>query len=451
MRILPRPSVQWRGVAALLAVTLIVHGAPRNQALAGARDTTPPQVDAAAFAGLGKLAFVQNGTLYALDGDTGALATLSAPGEAVTRPSWPPDGGWVAYLDTADREAQVLHLVRADGSANHTIAGLPQTGNPAFRWSPVADTLAVTDGGLWLAPTDGVATLLVPGAVTGADWSPDGAQLAYTTDGRRDPSSIDGIWTIAASGGVPDLQFAVTHPLLTGVAEFGWAGSPPRILFAIDPAHSASFFADGGWLYGLAPGGDLFTPLAPGLFYDDWRSAAPDGRTVALVAGGGREAYRGKRVVVCDLMRFNLGCDQLPAPDGMLTLDPAWSPDGSRLAEVQAPDLGSAGGFANEAERDAWLNAHALVVVQPDGSQPLQLSPPGEAADSPQWSRDGGTILYLCGLVRGVCVVPSDGSGGAVQVVDSLSGPPGPFNPGPIGYYGHFDPSLVLAWWQPDG
>ncbi len=450
MTVLRRRRSLYHALFTLSLCAALLAARSSSRAAAGEPPAPTPQVNAAAFAGLGKLAFVQSGVLYALDGTDGSLITLSAPGEAVTRPSWSPDGGWIAYLDIADRDATVLHVVRADGSDNHTITGLPSPSTPAFQWSPVADTLAIADGGLWLAPVDGVAARLVPSAVTRADWSPDGTRLAYTTDGRRDPSSIDGIWTIAASGGAPELQFAVTHPLLTGVAEFGWAGNPPRILFTLDPAHSASFFADGGWLYGLAPGGDLFTPLAPGLFYDDWRSAAPDGHTLALVAGGGREAYTGKRVVICDLMRSNLGCDPLPAPDGTLTVDPAWSPDGTRIAEVQAPDLGRVAGFANEAERDAWLNAHALVVVQPDGSQPLQLSPPGEAADSPQWSRNGGTILYLCGVARGVCVVPSDGSGGVVPIVSSLSGPP-PSPLGPLGFYGHFDPALVLAWWQPGG
>jgi len=447
-------AVQRRRVVFVLAMLLLcawlsLRTEP-GAVLAGAPNPAVPQVNAAAFSGLGRLAFVQSGTLYALDGAADTFTTLSGTGEEVARPSWSPDGEWVAYLDIANRDAAVLHLVRADGSANHTIGGLPlPPGFLAFRWSPVADTLAISDGGLWLAPADGAATLLVAGAVERADWSPNGTMIAYTTDGRRDPSGIEGIWTVAAAGGIPDLQYAVAHPLYNGVAEFGWAGNPPRLLFTLDPSHSASLFADGGWLFSLAPGGDVFTPLARALFYDDWRSVSPDGRSLAIVAGGGREAYRGKQVAVCDLARG--GCADLPAPDGTLTLDPAWSPDGARLAEVQAPDLGPVGGFRNNAGRDAWLNAHTLVVVNADGTQPLQLSPPGEAADSPQWSRDGATILYLCGIARGVCIVPSDGSGASMQVIDALSGPPGPFTPGPLGYYGHFDPALVLAWWQPGG
>ncbi|HEY7294312.1 MAG TPA: hypothetical protein VH916_04680 [Dehalococcoidia bacterium] len=438
-------------LAALLLFVCVAADAPWHGALAQSPRAVP-QVNATAFAGLGKLAFVRDGTLYALDGTTGVLTTLSGAQERVTRPSWSPDGAWVAYLDVANSDAAALHLVHADGSANHMPPSLPSAaGSPAFQWSPVADTLAVSDGGLWLVPADGAATLLVAGAVERADWSSDGSLLAYTTDGRRDPSGIDGLWTVAAAGGQPDLQYAVTHSGRTGVAEFGWIGNPPRILFTLDPAHSASFFADGGWLYSLAPDSDLFTPLAPTLFYDDWRSAAPDGRSLAIVAGGGREAGGGKRVVSCDLVRSNLGCTALPVPNGMESVDPAWSPDGLHLAEVQAPDLGPVGGFASDADRNAWLNAHALVVVQPDGSQPLQLSPAGEAVDSPRWSRDGRTILYFCGAARGVCLVPGDGSGPPVQVVDGLSGLSGPFNPGPIGYYGHLDPALVLDWWQPGG
>lgn len=166
-------------------------------------------------------------------------------------------------------------------------------------------------------------TLLIAGAIKQADWSPNGTTLAYTTDGRSDPSGIDGLWTVPAAGGPPDLQYVGMHSGHTSVMKFDRAGNPPRILFTLDPEHSASLFADRGWLYALAPGSDSFTPLAPGLFYDLWRSAGPNGRLLALVAGNGREVFTGKRMVVCDLGGISTSCRDLATPAGMETLAPA--------------------------------------------------------------------------------------------------------------------------------
>ncbi|HZQ35408.1 MAG TPA: hypothetical protein VFD32_05710 [Dehalococcoidia bacterium] len=299
-----------------------------------------------------------------------------------------------------------------------------------------------------MAPT--VPSLeLVNDHVDEAAWSPDGTQIAFVSRryfGEAGPD--DQLETVAADGSVPLVRYTAPSQPDTGVENLGWAANGMGFLFGLDPYHSGSLLADGAALFRLPPGGGPPLPLATALVYADWRSFSPDGRALALVTGSSREVYTGKTVSICDLTGG--GCAPLPKPDGTVTVDPAWSPDGTRIAEVQAPDIGHVGGLPNEADRDAWLNAHVLVVVQPDGTQPLQLSPPGEAADSPQWSRDGGRILYLCGVARGICVVPSDGSGAAVQVVDSLSGPqPSPL--GPLGYYGHFDPALVLAWWQPGG
>ncbi len=438
----------------LCAALLAARGSSR--AAADEPPAPAPQVNAAAFAGLGKLAFVQNGSLYALDGRSETLTAIDASG-AAAYPAWSLDGGWLAYLSLAgpfSHDGQ-LSLARADGTLVQAVDDLP---GPVlqFAWSPREDVLAVTLGGtaqsprgLWLVAPAAPSRNLVNDHVDEAAWSPNGTQISFVSRryyGEAGPD--DRLETVAMDGGVRLVRYTAPSQPDTGIENLGWAANGTGLLFALDLYHSGSLLADGADLFSLPLGGGPPLPLTKALLYADWRSFSPDERSLALVAGSSREVYTGKAVAICDLTAG--GCAPLPKPDGTVTVDPAWSPDGTRLAEVQAPDIGHVGGLPNEADRDAWLNAHALVVVQPDGSQPLQLSPPGEAADSPQWSRDGGTILYLCGVARGVCVVPGDGSSGVVQIVDSLSGPlPSPL--GPLGFYGHFDPALVLAWWQPGG
>jgi Tol biopolymer transport system component len=446
----------YHALTALLLSAALLPARGSRRAVAGEPTAATPQVNAAAFAGLGKLVFVQNGILYALDGTSETLTVIDASGAAAS-PAWSPDGEWLAYLALAgplSHEGR-LSLARADGTLVQAVDDLP---GPVlqFAWSPREDVLAATLGGtaqtprgIWLVAPSVPSLELVNGRVDEAAWSPDGTQISFVSRrhfGEAGPG--DQLETVASDGGAPLVRYTAPSQPDTGIENLGWTSDGTRLLFALDPYHSASLLADGANLFSLPPGGGPPLSLTTALLYADWRSFSPDGRSLALVAGSSREVYTGKAVSICDLTGG--GCAPLPKPAGTVTVDPAWSPDGTRIAEVQVPDIGHVGGFGSDAERDAWLNAHALVVVQPDGTRPLQLSPPNEAAGSPRWSRDGGTILYLCGVTRGVCVVPGDGSGGPVQVVDSLSGPP-PSPLGPLGYYGHFDPALVLAWWQPGG
>src|SRR6185436_6489451 len=53
--------------------------------------------------------------------------------------------------------------------------------------------------------------------------------------------------------------------------------------------------------------------------------------------------------------------------------DPAWSPDGTRLAFVEAGQL---------------------VTVAPDGTGRVQLTNDGRTYAAPNWSPDGRTIVY---------------------------------------------------------
>src|SRR5581483_8811091 len=129
---------------------------------------------------LGKLAFVQHGTLYALDGTSETLTVIDASGAAAS-PAWSPDGEWLAYLTLAgplSHEGQIS-LARADGTLVQPVDDLP---GPVlqFAWSPREDVLAVTLSGTaqtprglrLVAPT--VPSLeLVNDHVDEAAWSPD--------------------------------------------------------------------------------------------------------------------------------------------------------------------------------------------------------------------------------------------------------------------------------------
>ena len=93
------------------------------------------------------------GGLYVMDADGGNLVDLGAG----SRPSWSPDGRWVAVMVTADDghafTASDLVAVRADGSARVPLTATPDRLEMNPSWSPDGARIAFDDGdALFLLP-----------------------------------------------------------------------------------------------------------------------------------------------------------------------------------------------------------------------------------------------------------------------------------------------------------
>lgn len=158
----------------------------------------------------------------------------------------------------------------------------------------------------------------------------------------------------------------------------------------------ASCNADGDPFYVIgSPGGHpqlLGTTLADSSL--DQVAAASDGR-LAIVAEtrgpgmGGRLIWQDRRVEACGVEAA--ACTAVPSPSSTVTLDPAWSPDGTRLALVGAPYRASPGFPQNIVA--AWYDAHQLWLYDPAGRSMRKLNADGAAV--PTWSPDGKSMLYV--------------------------------------------------------
>lgn len=144
-----------------------------------------------------------------------------------------------------------------------------------------------------------------------------------------------------------------------------------------------------------SPGGHpqlLGTTLADSSL--DQVAAASDGR-LAIVAEtrgpgmGGRLIWQDRRVEACGVEAA--ACTAVPSPSSTVTLDPAWSPDGTRLALVGAPYRASPGFPQNIVA--AWYDAHQLWLYDPAGRSMRKLNADGAAV--PTWSPDGKSMLYV--------------------------------------------------------
>lgn len=456
-------------------------GSPTPHKPAAPAPTAPaapakPTVDAAAFRGLGDLAFVSHGLLYVLDGATGKLTQITHEGTA-SYPAWSHDGQWLAYVRNTGGAggASRLWLVRNDGTDRHAVGGSAGrvAGGSQYAWSPTADVLAVAPqpqpkrlaNGLWLVPASGPAHLLAFGAdgIYSFLWSPDGASVAADV---FDPvHKSDTLATVPAASGPPTPRFLAPH--FTGLILASWSPHGRRIAFWEDPQHSGSIAADGLQLFVLPLTGGRPQPLPATLPYRSWLSWSPDGRTLAMVEGRNRMTWDGKGVALCDTTGRNGCLTALRAPGtqetyapvfdnpGMVTLDPAWSPDGQTLALVRAASRGGTGGWGGcprpgctpaqqravaRQELAAWLRTRTLWLVGAHGGVGRKLPSAGTGIYDPQWSRHGGHLLYI--RSQAVWEVPTAG-GPARRIAGPINGANAPY-----GYYGHIRWSAGWAWYR---
>lgn len=436
-----RPTLRETCLFIMVALPLLASPTARTHALGTAkRSPNKPVINLAAFRGQGALAFPWEDRLYVLDGDKGALASVPLIGP-INAMAWSPDGHWLAYIAASVDAYQggPLWVVRRDGGAAHQITGLPGPAS-TFSWSPVADVLAIglpygapDADNLWVASPTGRARR-VQGAVAGA-WSPDGASLAYgaTLPFAGPEGRSDALFTAPATGGAAIQRYTAKD---SGIIVVGWWPDGRGILFFVDPMHSASIAADGLKLYSLPLGaGGTPRPLILTLRHADWLARSPSGRNLLVVAGGGRQIWSNKALATCDVQIA--ACRTLPQPAGVISLDPAWSPRGNRIAFVRARDAGDIGGFGSTQNLMSWVRTRTLWVADARGGQARQLL--GAAGIyAPQWSRDGAHLLYL--RDNAVWLIGANG-----VAPTRIVGPfPGPFDLS--GYYGHVSWSGVLAW-----
>ncbi len=262
-----------------------------------------------------------------------------------------------------------LRVVNADGSPGPLVASDPSSNAFASpTWSPDGKTIAFSGsyggkGGVFVvSAAGGQVNQLVAASTPGADrlpsWSPAGNEIAY--------------W--AGGGGT----HAVT---LMGIHADGSGGRIIAGPFPADPEQ-----------------GKGFAPVS-------W---SPDGRQIAFEDS-------------------NVGeIDQVPATGGTTTIlvpkpadsdadDPAYSPDGTRIAYLAVP---TGGGPDQVIVRNLKTDAQVIAWQAPDMYTSIASAIPPIS-----WSADSDRIAYAdysstgSGVVESIVTVKSDGSGGRQVLV----------------------------------
>ncbi|HWI62870.1 MAG TPA: hypothetical protein VNT75_13575 [Symbiobacteriaceae bacterium] len=340
----------------------------------------------------GRLAYARTGELLILDGATGREIRVGSG----TGPAWSHDGQWLAYGQ------ERVHMIRPDGTGLVTFEDLP----PAkwFKWSPGDAVLAVgTFGsGTWAVRPTGTVNGLVfdPHGFQTLAWSHDGTQVACTTsDIRANPLPIDIIWIAPVEGGS---QTNVLKDEQNGLYLVDWWPNGQGLFYWVAIAHAVSASMDGLPLMSMPLGGGAPRKLTTMLANDRWISWAPDRQRFLATVGGGRTLWFGKSLAICDTQ----ACEPIPQPEGVVSLDGVWSPDGGQIAFVRAE--------AREfmASGEGWLETRTLWVAKPDGSGARQLMNAGTGVVSPAWVSPT-QLLYAAG--GGLWLIDTEG-GAPVKV-----------------------------------
>ncbi|MEK6276020.1 MAG: hypothetical protein AABM30_11895 [Actinomycetota bacterium] len=354
-----------------------------------------------------------------------AFLALSAAFVAAGDAAQPRVAGRIVFASErgSTLENSELYSVRLDGSGRRALSPNPAGPDGGARWSPDGTQIAFSSErtvagrlvhGLYVMRADGRGLRLVtPRNLQVArdfdppSWAPDGTSIAFSAD----RGSRRGIWAIRSDG--TRLRFLAAG----GVGPL-WSPRGDRIAFS-DAGRIAVVPAAGGAVRRLTRGPNDGAPA--------W---SPDGRTIAFVrsdangtsqslqlvparGGGLRRLFGGTRGVT-------MGRDPQWSPSGRLLLFEANSSIYvARVRDRRATRLRRRGDWPTwspDGRRIAFTVGSAIYIMNADGSRVRRVRTERglDFSDGPVWSPDGTTLVYAATLIETdfeIYVARADGSG----------------------------------------
>jgi dipeptidyl aminopeptidase/acylaminoacyl peptidase len=339
---------------------------------------------------LGSVVWIQNGTLWIRYLPDGAPRALAA-GTDLSAPKFSPSGRWILFNDSDD----LLRVISADGTQSKSWV----TAGPA-QWLPGRDCLTIdqttvlSEGNGWSAP---VAACADPVGTV----SEDGQRHAWVSD-----DSVKKRLFVGPFGSAGESKL-VAETEEGGFEIFSFIRGGSRFLYWTTDEDGANV-----WSYGMDIRiGDGAQPVNTGICtlvggaYGKMVALSPTADTLAAAVGGDHLMYQDHSLVLADVSTDGKSPVVNITGPSVHVVNPAWSPDGRRLAWSQGPDAEVLGKQLMEHDErltweEVWMRSlrERRIWLAADGGlgHPVQLTNDSRYGDqNPVWSRDGKYILFV--------------------------------------------------------
>lgn len=312
-------------------------------------------------------------------------------------PQWSPDGELIAFHEYRDELGGRVIVARPDGTGRRV---LTRAGVGAFAWSPAGRRIAFIRRP---APSGSSLLYVVNRDGTGrrrlASSFPFEPPLTWSPDGRYLAVATQSarIYLARVDGGTRR-RFGLGWPPHLSTGPVAWTGKRTLLL-------STRVGGNDRELYAVQPDGSGVTALTSNAGADVDPAGSPDGTKIAFVSNP-----RGPKAGALFVMDLRDHSVRRISRRGMAPRSPTWSPDGRRIAYVSNPqstirivELGT--GRARRVARGedpAWSPdgteiAYAqedIYVVRVDGRNPRRLTDNPYLDRAPSWAPDGRRLAF---------------------------------------------------------